>query len=106
MAPVFADTAYYLALLNPRDALHARSLEQSRALISPVLTTAWVVHELADGLSSPISRGAFLSFLETFRRLMTKKRIVLCQITGRIDRWAPLRLKENCCSGSSLCKSA
>jgi len=65
MAPVFADTAYYLALLNPRDALHARSVEQSRALISPVVTTAWVVHELADGLSSPKSRGAFLSFLET-----------------------------------------
>ncbi len=65
MAPVFADTAYYLALLNPRDALHPRSLEQSRALISPVLTTAWVVQELADGLSSPKSRGAFLSFLET-----------------------------------------
>ena len=29
MAPVCTDTAYYLALLNPRDALHARSLEQS-----------------------------------------------------------------------------
>ena len=65
MAPVFADTAYYLALLNPRDALHPRSLEQSRTLISPVLTTARVVQELADGLSSPKSRGAFLSFLET-----------------------------------------
>ena len=35
------------------------------ALISPVLTTAWVVHELADGLSSPKSHGAFLRFLET-----------------------------------------
>ena len=35
MAPVFADAVYYLALLNPRDALHARALEQSRVLISP-----------------------------------------------------------------------
>jgi predicted nucleic acid-binding protein len=65
MAPVFADTAYYLALLNPRDALHARALEQSCALISPVVTTAWVVHELGDALSSPKSRGAFVTFLES-----------------------------------------
>ena len=34
-------------------------------MISPVATTAWVVQELADGLSSPKSRGAFLSFLDT-----------------------------------------
>ena len=60
MATLFADTAYYLALLNPAMPFTARSVEQSHALSGPVLTTAWVVHELADGLSSPKSRAAFV----------------------------------------------
>src|SRR4051812_21860028 len=63
--PVFADTSYYLALINHRDALHGRALAASRARSGPVVTTAWVVQELADGLSSPGTRGALLRFLGT-----------------------------------------
>jgi predicted nucleic acid-binding protein len=60
---VFADTAYYLALISPRDALHARAVELSRVLTEPVVTTAWVVQELADGLCSPPARVGFLRLL-------------------------------------------
>lgn len=63
--PVFADTSYDLALLSPRDALHASAVVMSRTRREPVITTAWIVQELADGLSSPMARGAFLRLFET-----------------------------------------
>jgi predicted nucleic acid-binding protein len=62
---LFADTAYYLALVSPRDALHGRAVEASRGLDGPVVTSAWVVQELADGLASPPARAGFLRLLAT-----------------------------------------
>ena len=62
---VLADTSYYLALLSPRDALHASAIAMSRTRREPVITTAWIVQELADGLSAPMARGAVLRFFET-----------------------------------------
>jgi predicted nucleic acid-binding protein len=66
-APLFADTGYFLALINPRDALHERAIEQGRLPGRPVITTAWVLQELADGLCAPKLRGAFLRILETLQ---------------------------------------
>jgi predicted nucleic acid-binding protein len=60
VSPLFADTSYFLALLNPRDALHAAAVAASGATGRRVVTTMWVVQELADGLCSPSHRGAFL----------------------------------------------
>lgn len=60
MPALFADTAYFLALTNPRDALHASARSWSETLIRPVVTTSWVVQELADGLCAPATRAAFI----------------------------------------------
>jgi hypothetical protein len=60
---VFADRAYYLALISPRDSYHRRAIGLSQTLNEPVVTSAWVVQELADGLSAPPTRAAFLTLL-------------------------------------------
>ena len=62
-APVFADTFYYLALINPRDAAHSRALQSTRRVSAKVVTSAWVIQELADGLAAPPARDSFLRFL-------------------------------------------
>lgn len=64
MTAVFADTFYFLALLNSRDAAHSRALAFSRSHDTPLVTTAWVLCELADGLSRSASRSVFGRFLE------------------------------------------
>jgi predicted nucleic acid-binding protein len=64
---VFADTAYYLALISPRDSFHTKAVTLSQTLNVPVVTSAWVVQELADGLSSPPARAGFLKLLDTLQ---------------------------------------
>jgi predicted nucleic acid-binding protein len=56
----FADTGYFLALVNPRDALHSSARSWCGALDQPIVTTSWVVQELADGLCAPATRATFV----------------------------------------------
>src|SRR4051812_46894142 len=65
--PVFADTFYFLALLNPTDEMHARAVELTTALNS-LLTTDWVLTELADGMCRPPDRAVAVQFIEALRR--------------------------------------
>jgi hypothetical protein len=58
MKKVFADTFYFLALLNQRDEAHAAAVEQAAA-IEQLVTTDWVLTELADGLASSRQRHMF-----------------------------------------------
>ena len=50
MKSVFADTFYFLALLNERDAAHKQAVAASRASGLSLLTTEFVLTELADAL--------------------------------------------------------
>jgi len=59
VSKVFADTFYFLALLNKNDEAHARALQYS-AQIEQLVTTEWVLTELADGLASSRHRSMFL----------------------------------------------
>jgi uncharacterized protein len=56
MSLVFADSFYFFALLNPRDAEHAKATAFSQSKAPGVLTTAWVLTEVADGLASTGNR--------------------------------------------------
>ncbi len=47
MTRVFADTFYFLALLNRKDEAHAKAVSYS-GLIDKLVTTEWVLTELAD----------------------------------------------------------
>ena len=59
MSHVFADAFYYFAILNPNDTAHDRALAYATAHDDPVVTTAWVLTELADGLAATGHRRAF-----------------------------------------------
>ena len=64
MNAVFADTYYYLGLLNPRDSAHGPALAASRRLTGHLVTTHWVLMEVADALANPQDRPKFLALLE------------------------------------------
>lgn len=63
MIDTFADSFYYLALLNPRDAAHGPAVEVTRKLWGCVVTTQWVLTEVADALARQRDRHKFLALL-------------------------------------------
>lgn len=72
MKKVFADTSYWIALLNPRDGLHAKALAIPAKLATTVgiVTSEMVLVELLNGLcdGDPRRRSAAVSAVETIRR--------------------------------------
>jgi predicted nucleic acid-binding protein len=64
MTPVFADTYYWLALINPRDGAHQKAVALSHTLTQPLITTTWALTEVGDAMCSPANRPTFLRLLE------------------------------------------
>jgi predicted nucleic acid-binding protein len=64
---VFADTFYFLALLHLDDSAHERALSLSQKRTDPLLTTAWILTEVADALAAPGTRKAFLLLMSALR---------------------------------------
>ncbi|HEV3271535.1 MAG TPA: PIN domain-containing protein [Candidatus Methylacidiphilales bacterium] len=56
MKTIFADTFYFLALYYPDDQYHAKTVRVARQLKARLLTTDWVLTEVADALSKGESR--------------------------------------------------
>jgi len=67
MKTVFADTFYFLALLNPSDQAHSKAVAFTSSNTVRMLTTEWVLTELADGLAR--SRRGRTEFLGTLADL-------------------------------------
>ena len=68
MSRVFADSHYFIALLNRRDASHAPAQAISREYRGQIVTTRWILAEVADALCASPSRervGAFIEFVQT-----------------------------------------
>ena len=65
MTPLFADTSYYIAILNPRDRFHRQATALSDELRRGVVTTDFVLIEVANWLASSSNRGAFWRLLES-----------------------------------------
>ncbi len=59
MNTVFADSFFYLALLNPRDAGHDAAKAAARAFSGRIFTSHWVLLEVADAFSRPADRAKF-----------------------------------------------
>lgn len=57
---VFADTAYFIALLNGDDAAHTSALNFSQRAVRQITVTEFVLLELADAFSRPLDRSDFL----------------------------------------------
>jgi predicted nucleic acid-binding protein len=61
MKPVFADTAFYVAVHNRRDQLHAQAVALAESLIAPVVTSEFVLVEVANFFKRPGDRAMFAS---------------------------------------------
>lgn len=69
MKTVFADTGYWVALLNPRDDWHDRAVEASRALgRTRIVTSEMVLDELLAALSKVPVRGMVIRGVDAIRR--------------------------------------
>lgn len=64
---VFVDTYAFIAWLNPRDEAHARVATYLDAFSGSLLTTEWILVELADALSAPQARSTAAAFLKAIR---------------------------------------
>jgi len=67
MKEVFADTSYFLALLNATDPGCEKARTVSAAWSARLVTTAWVLTELANSLSKQRNRQLFLQTLRKLR---------------------------------------
>jgi predicted nucleic acid-binding protein len=63
MNEVFADTFYFLALLNRHDEHHAEAVRAAGDLQSRLVTTHWILAEVADALSEPRLRVRVAHFI-------------------------------------------
>lgn len=76
MPRVFVDTAAWIALINVDDVLHVparqimNTLRQEKTLL---VTTEFVLLEVADALSAPKFRAKVVTFLNGLRRLAVLK---------------------------------
>jgi predicted nucleic acid-binding protein len=64
----FADTSCFLALLNPDDMLHPAARRASAELADAILSTDWVLAEVADAMCRGHNREKVVSFLRMLRR--------------------------------------
>ena len=65
MKTVFADTFYFIALLHVDDARHAAAAAYAAAAGQLVVTTVWVLTEVADGLAPYDARTQFEVLLQS-----------------------------------------
>jgi uncharacterized protein len=63
----FADTFALIAWLNPRDAAHVVVTGYLDGFTGRLLTTEWVLLELADALAAPSARSTAAAFLKAVR---------------------------------------
>jgi predicted nucleic acid-binding protein len=60
---VFADSHFFIALLNVRDEAHARAVQVETGPLLHLVTTRWVLAETADAMSAPVFRSRAVRFL-------------------------------------------
>ena len=65
MATVFADTFYWIALLNRGDSYHSRATSLKLDSSTRIVTTMWVLTETADALSPRKLRGPVAGFIRS-----------------------------------------
>jgi hypothetical protein len=68
MNEVFMDTSFLLALASPRDELHRRAIMWRYVLTGPLVTTEFILLELADGLAGRKLNPTAVSIIEGLRK--------------------------------------
>src|SRR5947208_492555 len=72
MTAFFADTFYFLALLDSREDRHLQAFEFSCDPQVHILTTEWVLAEFGDAYSHPTDRADFVAL---YRSLLNHSRV-------------------------------
>ena len=67
MKRVFADTSYFVALLNPGDEYHDAAVELTETFDGQIVTTSWVLVELGNFLAGSPNRALLASLVRTLR---------------------------------------
>ena len=78
MSLVFADTFYFLALVNRRDVSHARAVELGARPDLRLVTTTWVLTEVIDALSTPMHRTVAVALV---RKLQNDRQVTIVSAT-------------------------
>jgi uncharacterized protein len=89
MATVFVDTVAWIALLNTSDGLHSNAQQTLRTLRSQkvrLITTEFVLLEVADALSSLSIRMKTVTFIDGLRK-MSGLQIVPASQTLLMEGW-------------------
>ncbi|MDZ4782281.1 MAG: PIN domain-containing protein [Planctomycetia bacterium] len=60
----FADTFYFIALLSRRDRAHAEAIEFDASYLGRIVTSDWVLLELADAFSAVDNRQRFATLFD------------------------------------------
>jgi uncharacterized protein len=67
MKAVFADTSFYLAVLNPHDLAHAKALQVGNRIHHPVVLSDFILLELGSALSGVDQRDLFCRLVPHLR---------------------------------------
>ena len=67
MRRLFADTFFFFAYLNAEDSAHEAAERYFGTFDGELVTSEWVLAELADGMAGVGDRGAFIEFHEALR---------------------------------------
>src|ERR1700722_7624341 len=66
MNPVFVDSFYFFAILNPTDEAHLKAVKFSTQHTLAVVTTTWILTEVADGLARSANRSVLKCLIASF----------------------------------------
>lgn len=67
MNAIFADTSFFIALLNAADDAHEKAMGILPQITLPIVTTEWILVELGNHLSDPQNRRLFSSMVNEIR---------------------------------------
>jgi hypothetical protein len=63
MKVTFADSFFFLAMMNVRDSHHKKAMALSLSTPGLIVTTQWVLAEVGDAFAKPQDRSRFLDLL-------------------------------------------
>jgi predicted nucleic acid-binding protein len=81
MTSAFADTFYFLALLDSREERHVEAAEASRNPELRLITTEWVLAEFGDAYCHPKDRADFVAL---YRSLVNHPRVKIVAAETRL----------------------
>ena len=81
MTTAFADTFYFLALLDSREERHSQAAEASRNPQLRLVTTEWVLAEFGDAYCHPLDRADFVAL---YRSIVKQSRIKIIPADTRL----------------------